>query len=168
MLCPGLGVGASSEGLRRWMMHEGSAQWSVEVPNIDEVIMSHLRPEPPLWAGPWALRNGASAGMDCSDGLIQDVDRLARASGVGFDVDLGGLSPDPRCGAMGLIERAAGGEDYGLLVCVPAQRRNDFEARGFLHLGVARQTIGVRWFEGVERLEVTSEGFIHFERSDRD
>ena len=168
MLCPGLGVGVSSEGLKRWITHELAAQWSVEEPIVDEVIVCHLRPEPPLWAGPWALHHGASAGMDCSDGLIQDVDRLAYASAVGFDVDLSRLPPDPRCGAMELIERAAGGEDYGLLVCIPAQKRSIFEARGFLYLGEAQQAQGVRWFDGAQRLKVTSEGFVHFERSDRD
>ena len=139
MLYPGAGVGVSAAGLSRWINLQSEDDWPAHQMDAiqDESIIAHLRPQPPLWAGPWALVHGASAGMDCSDGLIQDIRRLGLASNVGFRVDLGTLEEDPRCGSMSRIERAAGGEDYGLIVTVPEEKYVPFRTRGFTSLGLA-------------------------------
>src|SRR5690625_3434135 len=51
------------------------------------VVSAFLRPRPPYRAGPAAARDGASAMMDVSDGLLRDAERLARASGVELRLD---------------------------------------------------------------------------------
>ncbi|WP_010525369.1 thiamine-phosphate kinase [Nesterenkonia sp. F] len=87
-------------------------------------------PGPDLTLGPAAVRAGASAGLDVSDGLLRDAGRLAAASDVALDLDEAALEeeieplrraaetlrrrapgarPDPRAWVL------SGGEDYALL-----------------------------------------------------
>ncbi len=82
-----------------------------------------LRPQPPLALGPaLALAGLASAAMDLSDGLAQDLARLCAASQVGARVDPGAL-PCPEGldrSASGWLQHATGwGEDFGLLFSSP-------------------------------------------------
>jgi thiamine-monophosphate kinase len=85
------------------------------------------RPTPRLALG-LALRGIASAAIDVSDGLAQDLGHLCEASGVGACVRLERLplsaayrratraAPDPFAAAL------SGGEDYELCVAVPARK----------------------------------------------
>ncbi len=81
------------------------------------------RPEPRLGLGR-ALVGVASAAMDVSDGLLIDADRLARASGVALDLDLGAVPVSAAAAARcpGLADRIAlttAGDDYELLFTAP-------------------------------------------------
>lgn len=94
------------------------------------------------------LRRFAHAGMDVSDGLVGDLAKMMRVSGVGADVDLGlvPLSPAARAALMAdpsLAEMAfTGGDDYEILCTVPSQQENAFsESAG--QAGVAVTRIGV-------------------------
>ena len=79
----------------------------------------HLRFTPRLEEGWQLAEQGASAMMDLSDGLAKDLPRLAKASGCGFALDEAAVPRNRGCG----IEDAIGdGEDYELLVTVPARR----------------------------------------------
>ncbi|MCB9549302.1 MAG: thiamine-phosphate kinase [Myxococcales bacterium] len=61
------------------------------------------------------------AALDVSDGLLLDVDRLARASGVGVDLDAASVPLGPACAARGERTLAlTGGEDYVLLFTADA------------------------------------------------
>lgn len=51
-----------------------------------ELVRAHLRPDPPVLAGREAALAGATAMIDVSDGLLLDLGRVARASGVTIDV----------------------------------------------------------------------------------
>jgi thiamine-monophosphate kinase len=89
----------------------------------------HRRPEPRIGAGPAAVRMGASAMIDLSDGLASDLRHVCRASGVGCRVDLGLLpvSEDTRALASSVgrepaLLAATGGEDYELLMSLPEGR----------------------------------------------
>ena len=83
-------------------------------------------PEPRLREG-MALRGIASAAIDISDGLVADLGHLARASGVGAELELARL---PLCAAAVArfgAERArdwalGGGDDYELCFTVPPAR----------------------------------------------
>jgi thiamine-monophosphate kinase len=73
----------------------------------------HLVFEPRLAEGQWlARRKLASALMDLSDGLGADLPRLARASGVDFQLDPAAI---PRARGATLKAAVNDGEDYELL-----------------------------------------------------
>jgi thiamine-monophosphate kinase len=72
-----------------------------------------------------ALRDHVSAGLDISDGLLQDLGHLLTASALAAEIDLDAvpLSPAARRWLEGRptdIERLlAGGDDYELVVALP-------------------------------------------------
>lgn len=163
-------VGRSARGLASWLRVASTERWGAEPPeDADACLRAHLRPEPPLEAGPWALRSGANAGMDLSDGLALDADRLARASGLELELELEALPADPHCGRATPDERAAGGEDHGLLVLVPEARREAFAEAGFVGLGRARtpaegRTAGLRWRRAGRPATLRASAHGHFGR----
>lgn len=111
---------------------------------VPELVEAHRRPRPPYEAGPAAAAAGATAMLDLSDGLLRDLGRLARASGVTIDLDFGGLTSfatqrgylSAAARALGAGERRGagdrevservarwcltGGEDHGLAACFPS------------------------------------------------
>ena len=86
----------------------------------------HRRPTPDLAAGRAAAVAGATAMLDVSDGLVRDAGRIARASGVGLDLDPALLAGDVAALAPAVGEQEArrcvltGGEEHSLLACFPA------------------------------------------------
>lgn len=72
-----------------------------------------LRPTPPLALGPALARRGVRCAMDISDGLVEDLARLCRASGVGALVEAALIPRDP---AVPLDLALGFGDDYQLLV----------------------------------------------------
>ena len=89
------------------------------------LVDRYRRPVPLLAAGQ-ALAPHASAMMDVSDGLLLDARRLAEASGVAIMIDLDSLPlsnafvADRGDGAGARLFAATGGDDYALLLCLPA------------------------------------------------
>jgi thiamine-monophosphate kinase len=72
-----------------------------------------------------AIAGIASAGMDVSDGLVQDLGHLCRAGGLTAEIDaaLVPLSPQARqAGPEWLVTCLTGGDDYELLLAVPPGR----------------------------------------------
>ncbi|MDA0562818.1 thiamine-phosphate kinase [Streptomonospora sp. S1-112] len=95
-------------------------------------LREHRRPGPPYAEGPRAVRLGARAMLDVSDGLVQDLGHIARASGVAVDLDSAALVPDPALvEAAALLEQLGaarrapvehmlfGGEDHALAAAFP-------------------------------------------------
>lgn len=89
----------------------------------DHCVRRHLFPEPRLREGVTALRRGATAAIDVSDGLLRDVGHICEESGVGAEILLERvpisdparrlaleLKVDPLRAAL------AGGEDYELVL----------------------------------------------------
>ncbi|QRK09974.1 thiamine-phosphate kinase [Archangium violaceum] len=90
-------------------------------------ILRQKRPVPKVELGRLAARF-ASAGLDLSDGLAQDLGHLCTASRVSAELELERLplsrSVRASLGAEGAL---AGGEDYELLLAVPPERTSAFE-----------------------------------------
>ena len=110
------------------------------------LVDRYLLPRPRLVAAA-AMRDHARAGMDVSDGLVGDLEKMMRASGVGARVDLARIPlSDAARAAIGgdatLFETAlTGGDDYELLACLPPERAGAFEA-ALRAAGVAATRIG--------------------------
>ena len=90
-------------------------------------IARYREPQPRLTAGLLlATHRLASAMIDVSDGLLQDLGHLTQASGIGAEIEVEALpySPAlrrlPKADALQLALR--GGDDYELLCAVPRQR----------------------------------------------
>ena len=87
---------------------------------VDPLVAALHRPVPRLAAGAILARLGVRCAIDISDGLASETHHLARASGVGIEVDLDRLPLTPAAvealGSRRAIEGAlSGGEDYELL-----------------------------------------------------
>jgi len=107
-------VGAAALGLAALEAGRGSE------PRLARVAARWKRPAPRLPEG-LALRELARALLDVSDGLVVDLDRIARASGVALRLDASTLPLAPgfaeACAALGrepLALALGGGEDYEL------------------------------------------------------
>ncbi len=100
-----------------------------------ECLDEHRRPSPPYTAGPEAARLGATAMLDVSDGLLQDLGHIAASSGVAIDLESEAFSPDPALleavRVLGAPEGKAldaarrlmlsGGEDHALAAVFPSE-----------------------------------------------
>lgn len=110
-----------------------------------------LRPQPRVAAGLalGALAGRVHAACDISDGLALDLHRLCAASGVGATLRVSALPLDPptRAAAARLGKDPAawalhGGEDYELLLAVPAEAEAEV-GRALTATGTPVATIGV-------------------------
>ncbi|MSP01954.1 MAG: thiamine-phosphate kinase [Acetobacteraceae bacterium] len=115
----------------------------------------------------------ASAGMDVSDGLAQDLGHICRASGLAAVIEaaLVPLSPQARAAGPEWLETClTGGDDYELLLSVPPAREGALRAAaaacgvavtriGGFHAGAPRVT--VVGADG-ESLALAKGGWSHF------
>ncbi len=91
-----------------------------EIPDPDGSLADRYRlPRPRLALG-MALRGIASAAMDVSDGLVQDLGHICRESGVAADIEAALVPLSPAARAANRRELClTGGDDYELLLAVP-------------------------------------------------
>ena len=152
-------IGRSGVGLSRWLARQ-DVDWA------DPCLAHHLRPTPPLWAGPLAARLGVRCGMDLSDGLATDLPRLALESDLALEVDLDALPHDLAL-TIDPIERARTGEDYGLVILAPSALVPQLEPHGFAPIGRARPAGSdgprVIWRLAGEELGPLAPSFGHFD-----
>ncbi|TFH86546.1 thiamine-phosphate kinase [Billgrantia azerbaijanica] len=139
-------LGGGAGGLALWQRGERDL--------ADPLLARYLRPQPRLAAG-LALRGLASAAIDVSDGLLADLGHVLVASGVGARLEAEALPlAEGLVAALGedAARQAAlaGGDDYELLVTLPADRvaeaRRRLAAAGlaFTVIGEVQGTPGIR------------------------
>ncbi len=114
---------------------------------VAQLIKRHHRPTPRLTAGRLlAQRKLATAMIDVSDGLIQDLGHICQESGVGATIrqEKIPLSKAYRAvsGKYGFRFALSGGEDYELVFCAALSRRKQIETLS-KQAGVAISRIGV-------------------------
>ncbi len=103
-------IGDGAQGLR---VLQGKAP-------ADAFLAGRYRlPQPRLGLGQ-RLVGVASACMDVSDGLVQDLGHLCRASGCGAVLRAADVPASPQGASAPLALRLTGGDDYELLFAAPA------------------------------------------------
>jgi thiamine-monophosphate kinase len=123
-----------------------------------------------------AARGIASAAMDLSDGLVGDLPKLARASGVAAHVAVEKLPQSVALLAVAGVEQArnwalAAGDDYELLLAVPPRRFGGLEAAAdqlnltLSVIGELRAGAGVTWSLDGKDFVPSASGYDHFGRA---
>ena len=125
------------------------------------------RPEPRLSLG-LALRDLASAAMDVSDGLAQDLGHLLQASQLGAELYLEKL---PRSVAMAEIDTAladilalTSGDDYELLFTAPVSARAAIAGlqAACTRIGMLTETSALVFVRDGQAVDMPSAGYQHF------
>jgi thiamine-monophosphate kinase len=108
-------LGASAAGLRA--LRGGASP-------DDPLPRAHLRPDPPLAIAQAAARLGVTCAIDISDGLVQDIGHVCRASRLGAVLLATDIPVSPETTAAypddALRLAATGGEDYQILLASAA------------------------------------------------
>jgi thiamine-monophosphate kinase len=141
-------------------------------------VRRQLDPRPPLEAGPRLVSGRlATAAVDISDGLAQDLAHVAEASGLRAEVDLErvplqrGLRPAAAARGIDPLALALhGGEDYELLFTTPPRAPGPAVlsrrlGRRVTEIGVMRRGRGVCFVRGGRAVEIPPHGWDHFKRS---
>lgn len=124
-------LGQSAEGLRLLFAHGVTEPGALR---DDPVVIAQLRPNPPIGLGVVAARAGATSMIDLSDGLALDARRVARASGVAFDLSSAAV------GSRGALD---GGEDHSLLATFADEVPEGFRVVGSVTPGEGLLVDGV-------------------------
>ncbi|MFC6878903.1 MULTISPECIES: thiamine-phosphate kinase [Actinomadura] len=109
-------LGHSAAGLHLLQNPGPGARTAAE----QRLVQAHLRPVPPYEAGAEARELGATALLDVSDGLLQDLGHIAAASGVRIEVDSAAVPAPPFPGPERRRFALTGGEDHAFAGTFPA------------------------------------------------
>lgn len=139
-------LGASAAGLEE-LRREGGAGAR------GRLAAAYLRPVARLDEGEAARASGATAMIDVSDGLLQDLGHVADESGVGFRLEL-----VPVADGASEAQALGGGEDYELAFTLPVGKDPGGFVREPVEVGVCTDRPGERLLRG-EPVEPT--GFEH-------
>ena len=144
-------------------------QWPDELAasNRDMALARLHRPHPRLALGS-ALRGVASAGLDVSDGVAQDLGHLLQASGVGAKLELDALpmstalqAIDP---AFAVILALTSGDDYELLFTAPPAMRDAIAGLPVrcTRIGSITATPGLVLLRNGQPVDMPVAGYTHF------
>ncbi|TDC87721.1 thiamine-phosphate kinase [Actinomadura sp. 7K507] len=120
-----------------------------------ELIAAYRRPEPPYAAGEEARSRGATALLDVSDGLVQDLGHIAAAGGVGIEIDSSAVPVPEILGPSGPVYALTGGEDHAFAGTFPPDA---VLPPSWKRIGVVAEGTGVR----VDGREPPTGGWDHF------
>jgi len=138
----------------------------------DTLSKRFWNPTPRIALGQW-LRNKATACLDVSDGLVQDLGHILTASGCGADLQLLDFPLSPELQLHVPLSQAqnyalSGGEDFELCFTLPARYAADAQAYSkaqglpLTAIGQVSAELGCRVWQGDERLPTPSQGYQHF------
>lgn len=143
------------------------------------LIKKHCRPRAQFEEGAWlGGQSSVRAMMDISDGLVQDLGRMMKASGCAAEVDIEKIPLSKEFykvakerGWSAEEKAVISGEEYCLLLTVdPAEYAvlsRAFEkkfARPLYPIGVVKNGLGVSFFKNGEKVNIESEGYLHFKQ----
>jgi thiamine-monophosphate kinase len=124
-------IGDAALGLLKRKDSILAERWSLSDEQSDYLSLRYLLPEPRTALTEAVLRL-ASAAMDVSDGLVGDLAKLCRASGVAAEIDVARVPVSDAAQAAydtdaTLIETIlTGGDDYEILLTLAPQRLDAF------------------------------------------
>ncbi len=168
-------LGDAALGLRLRRDPRLKNRWKLSDKAVDHLLDRYLLPEPRVGLASLVLQY-ASAAMDVSDGIIQDLQRLCLASNVGAVIEVERLplskaaTPAVEHDAAALASVLSGGDDYEILATVDADAAEGFEQEA-AERGVRISAIGTvtEPFAGTVRVErfgrpllLEKNGFQHF------
>ncbi len=136
------------------------------------LVRAWRRPRPRLDLAAVLVANPAvHAAIDVSDGLLQDLSHILRASGLCADLDVGRIPRHPEADVAGRVSgrdplqaALAGGEDYEVVVCAAPDAEKALLAAGLTRIGTVVKRSGprIRLTEGGRPLPLPSRmGFRH-------
>jgi thiamine-monophosphate kinase len=148
-------------------------RWRLSSAAGDHLHQRYLLPQPRNTLAE-ALRQHASAAMDVSDGLVGDLAKLCRASGVAAEVDVAAvpLSDAARAALSAdgkLIERIlSGGDDYEVVLTLPVAKFSAFRTAAenagvpVTKIGQVMSGQGVRFRREGKLLSFAQASYSHF------
>jgi thiamine-monophosphate kinase len=169
-------LGSTETPVRRGTAREGDLLYVTGTLGGPQAAVAALEAggEPPEWArarfvaprarlreGAWLAQHGARAMMDISDGLASDARHLAAASNLSASIDAERL---PRFPGVTATEALAGGEEYELLVALPASDAGRIAASFLAEFSLPLTEIGsLVAADSIPRVELGG-GHDHFSR----
>ncbi len=123
------------------------AKWNLTEQEREHLALRYLLPQPRT-ALAEAVRFNASAAMDVSDGLVGDLAKLARVSGVAATIETARVPLSDAARAVVAVDPSAfetaltGGDDYEILCTIPAAKVGRFRVEA-MAAKVAVTEIGV-------------------------
>ena len=116
LLCVSGPLGGSAGGFEVLLSGETN-------PSGQILVDRHFRPTPRIKLGNLLVASGVECAMDVSDGLIGDVEKIAKASNVGITIEMSEI-PLPAelifmFGTSAIDLALSGGEDYELVFTAP-------------------------------------------------
>jgi thiamine-monophosphate kinase len=124
-----------------------AAAWGLSQAEAGYLVGRYRRPEPRLALAP-LLRQYATAAMDLSDGLVKDLERMLRGSGLAGRLRAGDVPlSDPARKVLArepqrLAQLITGGDDYEVLAAIPGPR-SDALRTAAARAGVPLTEIGI-------------------------
>ncbi len=167
-------IGDSHLGLRLLKDPELAGAWGLSQEEVAFLVTRYREPEPRTGLA-LALRNFAAGAIDVSDGLVGDVDKLAKVSHVGAvieaeSVPLSSAAEKVLARDPALLEALlTGGDDYEIVAAVPDGNASGFEAEASAKgvsvtmIGRIEGAAGTRVLgEGGRPMKLGPKGFAHF------
>lgn len=167
-------IGDAALGLRLRKERSAVRRWKLSAAMQRHLLARYLVPEPRN-ALAEVLRDHASAAMDVSDGLVGDLGKLCRASGVATDIDAAKVPLSKAARTVLTADRRAietiltGGDDFEVVATIPPRKLKSFVAAArrarvkVTEIGIVAAGSGAHFFGPDKRqLRFSRASFSHF------